>query len=214
MSNPRPPQVSPRNVPPLVCVIDDDASCRLAMERLLGSAGLPAMTFARGEDYLAREPHDGPTCVVLDLRFPQGDGWQILESLSARGEPVVFLTGHGDVPTCARAMKAGAVDFLLKPVEPEAFLTVIRQALRHSTRRIRHRSVEREARGRIALLTAREKEVFARVVDGLLNKQIAADLGIAEKTIKIHRARVMKKTGCRSVPELVRLAALLANQRT
>lgn len=194
---------------PLVCVIDDDFSCRRGLEHLLRSAGHAAETYASSEEYLARPLHPGPICLVLDLRLANGrDGLEVQKALAPRGEQVVFLTGFGDVTTCARAMKAGAVDFLLKPVDPEAFLAAVRLALGRASADITHRRHVHEARKKVAMLTPREAEVFELVVAGMLNKQIAAELGTAEKTIKTHRGRVMHKTGCASVSELVHLACL------
>jgi FixJ family two-component response regulator len=194
---------------PLVCVIDDDLPCRRGLERLLRSSGIAAETYASCEEYLARPLHPGPLCLVLDLRLAdEKDGLEVQKTLAPRGEQIVFLTGYGDVPTCARAMKAGAVDFLLKPVDPEAFLAAVRQALGRSSADMLHRRHVHEARNRVALLTPREAEVFELVVTGMLNKQIAAELGAAEKTIKTHRGRVMHKMGCSSVSELIHIACL------
>jgi FixJ family two-component response regulator len=191
-------------------VIDDDAACRRGLERLLRAAGIAVETYASGGEYLARPPHLGPLCLVLDVRMPGGqDGLAVQQSLALRGEQIVFLTGYGDVPTCVKAMKAGAVDFLIKPVNPEAFLAVVRVALDRSGEKISHNRMVHEARRKLATLTPRETEVFKLVVAGMLNKQIAAELGAAEKTIKTHRGRVMHKTGCVSVPELVRLGRLV-----
>jgi FixJ family two-component response regulator len=195
---------------PLVCIIDDDSSCRRGLERLLRSAGIAAETYASSAEYLARPIHPGPLCLVLDLRLADGqDGLEVQKVLAPRGEQIVFLTAYGDVPTCTRAMKAGAVDFLLKPVDPEAFLAAVRVALERSSADIIHRRHVHEARKKVALLTPREAEVFELVVAGMLNKQIAAELGAAEKTVKTHRGRVMHKTGCASVSELVHLACLV-----
>jgi FixJ family two-component response regulator len=191
-------------------VIDDDFSCRRALERLLRSSGIAAETYASGGEYLARPIHPGPLCLVLDLRLANGnDGLEVQQALAPRGEQIVFLTGYGDVSTCARAMKAGAVDFLLKPVDPEALLAAVRVALGRSSSDMIHRRHVDEAREKVALLTPREAEVFELVVAGMLNKQIAAELGAAEKTIKTHRGRVMHKMGCSSVSELVHLACLV-----
>ena len=203
------PALAPDSLDALVCVIDDDLPCCLGLERLLKSAGHAAKSFSSGEEYLAQPLHGGPLCLVLDLRLANGrDGLQLQQRLAGRGEQIIFLTGFGDVPSCARAMKAGAVDFLLKPVEPDSFLAAVRLALaRSQAEKRRQRRVE-AARSKVAALTPREAEVFERVVAGMLNKQIAAELGTAEKTIKTHRGRVMQKMGCVSVPELVGLARL------
>jgi FixJ family two-component response regulator len=194
---------------PLVCVVDDDSSCRRGLERLLRSAGIVAETYSTSGEYLARPVHPGPLCLVLDLRLADGaDGLEVQKSLAPRGEQIVFLTAYGDVPTCTRAMKAGAVDYLLKPVDPEIFLAAVRVALERSSADMIHRRHVHEARRKVAMLTPREAEVFELVVAGMLNKQIAAELGAAEKTIKTHRGRVMHKMGCSSVPELIHIACL------
>lgn len=194
---------------PLVCVVDEDSANRRGVERLLKSAGIAAETFASGSEYLARPPHVGPLCLVLELRPPDGaDGHSIQEMLTMRGEQVVILTTVGDVSACARAMKAGAVDYLLKPASPETLLAAIRLGLTRAAAMLHQKGIAHEARKKVSALTPRESQVFERVVLGMLNKQIAADLGTAEKTIKTHRGRVMQKTGCASVPDLLRLAQL------
>ena len=150
--------------------------------------------------------HDGPSCLVLDVQMPGLDGLELQQALADRAVQIVFLTGHGDVPMCAEAMKAGAVDFLTKPVDDEELLDAVARALARSVE-VRKSGAERaSARARLDTLTPREFEVLRRVIAGLLNKQIADDLGSAEKTIKIHRGRVMEKMGVSSVAELVRVA--------
>jgi FixJ family two-component response regulator len=190
-----------------VFVIDDDAHVRTALTRLIGTAGYVVEAFASARAFLARPPHDGPACIVLDLRMPEVGGLQLQETLGRAGltTPVIFLTGHGDVPSTVKAMKGGAVDYLLKPAEDEQLLDAIARALsRHSVARAT--AAEREAlRARWNRLTPREREVCALVARGLINKQIAAQLGTVEKTIKVHRARVMEKLQVDSVAELVRL---------
>jgi FixJ family two-component response regulator len=190
-----------------VFVIDDDADVRSALTRLIGTAGYVVEAFASARAFLARPPHDGPACIVLDLRMPEVGGLQLQETLERAGltTPVIFLTGHGDVPSTVKAMKGGAVDYLLKPAEDEQLLDAIARALsRHSVARAT--AAEREAlRARWNRLTPREREVCALVARGLINKQIAAQLGTVEKTIKVHRARVMEKLQVDSVAELVRL---------
>lgn len=167
---------------------------------------MTAETFASGAELLARAEHDGPSCVVLDMRMPDLDGLELQQALAAREAQIVFLTGHGDVPMCAEAMKAGAVDFLTKPVDDEELLAAVARGLARSAE-ARQASADRAAaRARLEALTPREFEVMQRVIAGLLNKQIADDLGAAEKTIKIHRGRVMEKMGVESVAELVRMA--------
>jgi len=192
----------------LVCVVDDDQSVRRGLGRLLKSAGYAAETFSSAEDYLAREIFEGPICLVLDVRMPGLKGPALQEALEKRGacEQIVFLTGHGDVPTAARAMKRGAVDFLTKPFDDEELILAVKRALERAEEQLRSRTERREARRRIEKLTPREFEVLHFVVKGLLNKQIAAEMHTAEKTIKVHRGRVMQKLGVTSVADLVRIS--------
>jgi FixJ family two-component response regulator len=190
----------------LVCVIDDDRSVRESLARLFRSAHLPVETFESARAFLERPRHSGPSCLVLDVQMPGIDGIGLQRSLARREEQIVFLTGHGDVAMCAGAMKAGAVDFLTKPVDDEDLLAAIGRALTRSSA-VRRIAAERDAaRARLDTLTPREFEVMERVIAGLLNKQIADELSAAEKTIKIHRGRIMMKTGVTSVADLVRLA--------
>ena len=192
----------------LVCVVDDDQSVRRGLGRLLKSAGYAAETFSSAEDYLAREIFKGPICVLLDVRMPGLKGPGLQEALEKRGacEQIVFLSGHGDVPTATRAMKMGAVDFLTKPFDDEELILAVKRALERAEEQLRRRGESREARRRIEKLTPREFEVLRFVVMGLLNKQIAAELHTAEKTIKVHRGRVMQKLGVTSVADLVRIS--------
>ena len=192
----------------LVCVVDDDQSVRRALRRLFKSAGYAAEMFASAEDYLAREIFEGPICLVLDVRMPGLKGPGLQEALEKRGacEQIVFLTGHGDVPTATRAMKKGAVDFLTKPFDDEELILAVRRALERAEEQLRRHGERREARRCIEKLTPREFEVFRFVIRGLLNKQIAAELHTAEKTIKVHRGRVMEKLGVTSVADLVRIS--------
>ena len=192
----------------LVCVVDDDQSVRRGLGRLLKSAGYAAETFSSAEDYLAREIFEGPICLVLDVRMPGLKGPALQEALEKRGacEQIVFLTGHGDVPTAARAMKRGAVDFLTKPFDDEELILAVKRALERAEEQLRSRTERREARRRIEKLTPREFEVLHFVVKGMLNKQIAGELGTAEKTVKVHRGRVMQKLGVTSVADLVRIS--------
>ncbi len=194
--------------PELVCIVDDDQSVLRAVRRLFKSAGYRAEIFASAEDYLAREVFEGPSCLVLDVRMPGLNGLGLQEALEPRaaGEQIIFLTGHGDVPTCKQAMKKGAVDFLVKPFDDEELLGAVQRALDRSADYLRTRAERREARERIDKLTPREFEVLRFVITGLLNKQIATELETAEKTIKVHRGRAMQKLGATSVPDLVRLA--------
>jgi FixJ family two-component response regulator len=195
--------------PALVFVVDDDASVRKSLARLVKAAGYGAETFASVRDFLARRPHEGPCCLVLDVRMPGLTGLDLQEALRAAGQRVaiVFITGHRDVPVSVKAMKGGAVDFLTKPVDEGTLLGAIQQAVARTLADRSQQARVTEIRKRITTLTAREADVFALVVTGMLNKQIGAELGIAEKTVKVHRARVMEKMRAGSLAELVRLAS-------
>ena len=197
---------------PIVHVVDDDDSVRTAVVRLLQAAGYEARGYASaGEFLLGRSDRNAPGCVVLDVRLPGPSGLDLQEAL-ARLEvplPIVFLTGHGDIPMSVRAMKAGAVDFLTKPVSREALLAAVRVAVARDADTRATREGLRGLRARYESLTPREREVFAGIVAGRLNKQIAAELGTAERTIKAHRAHVMEKMDVASVAELVRIAGQL-----
>ena len=187
----------------LIHLVDDDPAVLRALRRLLAATGHGCATYASAEAFLARPAADAPGCAVIDLQLPGASGLDLQASLAACGEilPVIFLTGRGDIGASVRAMKGGAVDFLTKPVALQALLAALArgQALRAA------RLAEAGAEQRLARLTPREREVLDRVVEGRLNKQIAADLGIAEKTIKVHRARLMRKLGVRTIADLVRL---------
>jgi FixJ family two-component response regulator len=196
--------------PELVCVVDDDQSIRRGLRRLFKSAGYAAEMFASAEDYLAREIFEGPTCLVLDVRMPGLNGLGLQQALETRGgcEQIVFITGHRDVPTCRQAMKNGAVDFLLKPFDSDEMIEAVQRALVRGSECLRQRVERRQARSLIDKLTPREFEVLRFVLIGLLNKQIAAELKTAEKTIKVHRGRVMQKLALTSVPDLVRFSQI------
>jgi FixJ family two-component response regulator len=192
----------------LVFAIDDDASVRKGLSRLLRSAGYTTEIFESACDFLVREPHTGPACVIVDVQMPRLNGIDFQEALiqRRRNEQLIFITGHGNIPMCVEAMKAGAVDFLSKPFEPGELLKCVERALVRSADQ-RHRAAERDkARRLFDLLTPREFEVMRFVITGMLNKQIAGELGTAEKTVKVHRGRVMEKLDVTSVAELVRLA--------
>jgi FixJ family two-component response regulator len=197
---------------PVIHVVDDDEAVRTAVVRLLQAAGHEARGYASaGEFLLGRSDRNAPGCAVLDVRLPGPSGLDLQEAL-ARLEvpiPIVFLTGHGDIPMSVRAMKAGAVDFLTKPVRAEALLAAVRNALARDAEARSTRERLHAFRTRYETLTPREREVFAGVVAGKLNKQIAAELGTAERTVKAHRAQVMEKMQVGSVAELVHVADAL-----
>jgi FixJ family two-component response regulator len=191
----------------LVFVIDDDVSVRKGLSRLLRSVGYKSEIFESASDFLARLPHGGPSCVIVDVQMPGLNGIELQEDLIRRHreEQLVFITGHGDIPMCAQAMKAGAVDFLRKPFRDDKLLQCIQNALIRSAEQRRRSAEKNEARRLLDLLTPREFEVMQLVITGMLNKQIAGELGTAEKTVKVHRGRVMEKLGVSSVAQLVRL---------
>ena len=191
----------------IVFVVDDDEAVRKSLARLLRSTGLAVETFSSAAEFLTQENYSGVGCILLDVRMPGLDGMALQAQLAKKGVdlPVIFLTGHGDIPMSVRAMKEGAFDFLTKPVDEDALLTVIRQALlRHQTDR-RERLEAEALRARLKTLTPREHDVMRWVISGELNKQIAGRLGIAEKTVKIHRGQVMKKLDVKTVAELIQM---------
>jgi RNA polymerase sigma factor (sigma-70 family) len=196
----------------MVFVIDDDASVRRALSRLLRSVGYPFECFPSARAFLARPPGPIPSCVVLDYRMPGLNGLELQNALIAAGrdESIIFITGHGDIPTCANAMKAGAMDFLPKPFRDEDLLNAIARSLRAAQRLLHEHAEKTRIQALVDHLTPREREVLELVILGKLNKQIAAQLGASEKTIKVHRGRVMQKMQVFSVAELVRLTELVA----
>jgi FixJ family two-component response regulator len=189
-----------------VSIVDDDETVRHSLARVLKSARIQTETFASADAYLSHATPEGPSCILLDLQMPGLNGLELQETLATRGAPIVFVTGHGDVPTCAKAMKAGAIDFLSKPVDADDLLRAVSSALTRSVEMRRARAERAAARALLEKLTPREFEVMRHVIAGLLNKQIADDLGASEKTIKIHRGRLMAKMGVTSVADLVRAA--------
>ncbi|MDI1476242.1 response regulator [Polyangium sp. y55x31] len=190
-----------------VFVVDDDPSVLRGLERLLRSAGYVVEAHASPRAFLERAPADRPGCVVVDLRMPEIGGLDLQEEFARRGFPLplIFLTGHGDVPSSVRAMKGGAIDFLSKPCDDTDLLAAVERALARDAEARAARAEKEAVRARFAALTPREREVALLVAQGLLNKQIAAELGAAEKTIKVHRGRVMEKLGAESLADLVRL---------
>jgi len=194
---------------PIVHVVDDDDSLRKAVTRLLRAAGYDVRTYASAGDFALTSREDNIRgCVLLDVRMPGPSGLDLQEALGREEEPlpVIFLTAHGDVPTSVRAMKAGAVDFLTKPIKRDALLSAVRTALARDLRLHTSHKQRRDLRMRFEKLTPRERNVFELVVAGRLNKQIAAELGMAERTVKAHRAQVMAKIQATSLAELVHLA--------
>jgi FixJ family two-component response regulator len=192
---------------PTVFVIDDDPSARQGLTRLVRAAGMDAESFASAEDFLASGKSDGPGCIVLDVRMPDMTGPELQEELSKAEYcmPIIFLSAHGDVPTTARAMKKGAVDFLAKPVDRDDLLEAIRVSLAKDAENRAQRAETSSIHEYIKTLTPREHEIMTHVITGMLNKQIAFELDISEETVKIHRGRVMRKLGIDSAAELVRL---------
>lgn len=201
----------PQEDTPIVCVVDEDASVRESLAPLIRRAGWKPETFSSARDFLARPAPGVPSCLVLGVELPDLNGLDLQERIAAERSdmPVLFITGHADVPTTVRAMKAGAVDFLTRPFADEALLDAVRQALERSRAALQDAAEVRELRERYASLTRREREVMALVVAGLLNKQIGAELGTSEITVKAHRGRVMRKMKAGSLADLVRGAARL-----
>lgn len=196
------------NRAPTVFIVDDDPAVLKSLSRLLRAARLTAVTFSSPQEFLARHDASLPGCLVLDVAMPGLNGLELQQGLLASGHelPVIFLTGHGDIPMSVQAMKRGAVDFLTKPVNDDDLLKAIHVAFEQDRLQRQARDAVAEIRQRVASLTPREREVFDHVIAGHLNKQTAADLGTTEKTIKVHRARVMEKMQVQSVAELVHLA--------
>jgi len=201
---------------PVVFVVDDDISVRDALEALIRSAGWHPISFESAEQFLSLPSWAGPSCLVLDVNLPNLDGLELQEYVSRHQAtlPIIFLTGYGDIPMTVRAMKAGAVEFLTKPVDGEVMLKAMEQALQRSRRSLASEEELQLLRDRHTALSHREREVMTLIVAGLLNKQVAYELGISEVTVKVHRARVMSKMEARSLPDLVIMASRLGVERT
>jgi FixJ family two-component response regulator len=196
---------------PVVYVVDDDPSVRKALERLLRSAGHDAKTFASAPEFLNFTYPDTPGCLILDIKLPGLSGLELQDRLVEKdiSFPIIFITGHGTVPASVRAFKAGAMDFLQKPFKDRELLDAVSRGIeKHHSLRKKQKEMK-TLHARLNTLTPREREVFSLVVSGMLNKQVAFDLGITEKTIKVHRARVMEKMGAQSLADLVRFAEKL-----
>jgi FixJ family two-component response regulator len=192
---------------PIVFVVDDDASVREAVKRLISTVGLRVETFGSTREFLDGKRPDSPACLVLDVRLPDASGLELQHALAEAGVqiPIIFITGHADVPMTVRAMKAGAVEFLTKPFRGQELLDAIQVAIARDRVARNEQGQIQELRSRYETLTAREKEVLALVVSGLLNKQVGAELGASELTVKTHRGRVMQKMQAESLADLVRM---------
>jgi FixJ family two-component response regulator len=192
---------------PTVLVIDDDPELRASIERLLRSTGLDTQLFASISDFFKSDPPDGPTCLVLDVRLPGQSGLDLQRELAGanRDLPIIFITGHGDIPMSVQAMKGGAIEFLMKPFRDQDLLDAIRVGLSRDRARRENEKALAALKQRFASLSPREREIMIQVARGRLSKQIAGDMGITETTVKVHRSRAMRKMNVRSLPELGRM---------
>ena len=196
----------------IVFVVDDDISVRESLELLIQSEGWQPETFSSAQDFLVRSRTPVPSCLVLDISMPDLNGLELQKRVAAEHPdvPIIFITGHGDVPKTVQAMKAGAVEFLTKPFKDDVLLNAVRQALERSRVALGQQAEIKELRDRYSSLSAREREVMALVVSGLLNKQVGGELGISEITVKAHRGKVMQKMKADSLPDLVKMAGKLS----
>jgi FixJ family two-component response regulator len=211
--------ISPRNVAgteePIVYVVDDDASMREALGNLFRSVGLRVEVFASAPEFLQSKLPDVASCLILDIRLPRQSGLDFQVDLAEAGIliPIIFMTGHGDIPMTVRAMKAGAVDFLTKPFRDQDMLDAVTAAIERDRNSRNEAKILADLKARFVNLSAREREVMALVTTGLMNKQIAAEIGIAEITVKIHRGHIMRKMAAKSLADLVKMAQALGLQR-